>query len=343
MSKKLAIYGPYPPPLGGLSVHIKRMEYFLKEEKIDYTIFNFGHVKKENVIPTNKSVFWYFKILFNKEYGLIHFHQIFVFEYFFYFIFSKLNNTKGLVTIHSEDLFASKRIVRNLGVFFLKKSKFKVISVSKNLNDLLVKENINSIFLPAYVPPTDVSFTPVQKDGRIYFLFSVWKLTKRLSEEIYNVPLAFQFLSKNRDTYKMLFLIGNKEISDLKYLNGLIRKYGIEEDVEVLFGKNLVNYIQNCSFLLKTNFVDGYGVALQEAMDLGVPAIATDVCVRPKGTILFKDNALEDLQRKVSYCLNTPLDEILSKKENLRDHLKLINIYKSKLNNVDHSKIKSIN
>jgi glycosyltransferase involved in cell wall biosynthesis len=75
--KKLAIYGPYPPPLGGISVHIKRMEPFLKKHGIDYSIFDFGSTKKENVIPTNKSIFWYLKILFNKKYDLFHFHQIF--------------------------------------------------------------------------------------------------------------------------------------------------------------------------------------------------------------------------------------------------------------------------
>ena len=39
---KLAIFGPYPPPLGGISVHIQRMENFLLEKEIDYTIYNHG-------------------------------------------------------------------------------------------------------------------------------------------------------------------------------------------------------------------------------------------------------------------------------------------------------------
>lgn len=330
-NKKIAIYGPYPPPLGGISVHIKRIEYFLKEAKLPYTIFNFGYTKRENVIPTNKSLFWYLKILFNRKFDLFHFHQFFLFEFIFYFIFSKLNRTPALVTIHGEDLFKVNKFLRGIFLFFLKKSNFKVISVSKNLNDLLVEKKIDSTFISAYVPPMDSELLPVEKDGRIYFLFSVWKLTKKLSEEIYNVQLAFEFLAKNRERFKMLFFIGNEEISDTKYLNSLIDDFDVKRDVDVFFGKNLVNYIQNCSFLLKTNFVDGYGVALQEAMDLGVPAIASDVCVRPNGTIIFKDNDLDDLQEKVQYCLNTPTKEILAKKDDLIDHLEIIDIYKSML------------
>lgn len=329
MNKKLAIYGPYPPPLGGISVHIKRMEPFLNINEIDYIIFDFGSSKKEKVIPTNKSIFWYLKILFNRKFELFHFHQIFFFEYIFYFIFSIINRTTSIVTIHSESLFTTSKTLRNVSLFFLKRSKFKVITVSKNLYDLLVSRNIKTVFLPAYVSPVNVSFTPIKREERIYFLYSVWKLSKKLSEEIYNIPLAFQFLKENKEKYKMLFLIGNKDISDMEYLDKLISEYGLALDIEILYGKNLVNYVQNCSFLLKTNKVDGYGVALQEAMDLKIPAIASDVCVRPKGTILFNDNDIEDLTQKIYNTMTRPIDDILSEKEDLEYHLELIKLYKN--------------
>lgn len=313
-------------------MHIKRMEPFLKRQNINYTIFDFGSLRNDNVIPTNKSIFWYLKILFNRKFDVFHFHQIFLFEYIFYFVFSKINKTTGLVTIHSESLFTSNTILRNLSLFFLKRSKFKVLAVSKNLHDLLNKKNIETVFLPAYVPPVEVSLVSIKKDGRIYFLYSVWKISKKLSEEIYNIPLAFQFLKNNKEKFKMLFLVGNKDISDIDYLNKLISEYDLANDVEILFGKNLITYVQNCSFLLKTNKVDGYGVALQEAMDLGVPAIASDVCVRPKGTVLFKDNDIDDLSQKVNATLARSIDDILAEKEELGYHLELINIYKNLIN-----------
>ena len=237
-----------------------------------------------------------------------------------------------MVTIHSESLFTSNTILRNVSLFFLKKSNFEVITVSKNLYSLLVSRNIKTFFLPAYVPPVEVSFMAIKKDERIYFLYSVWKLSKKLSEEIYNIPLAFQFLKENKKKYKMLFLIGNKDISDKEYLDNLISEYELENDIEILFGKNLVDYVENCTFLLKTNKVDGYGVALQEAMDLGVPAIASDVCVRPKGTILFNDNDIEDLTKKINHTMSSPVDSILKEKEELKYHLELIDIYKKLLN-----------
>lgn len=327
MNKKLAIYGPYPPPLGGISVHIKRIEHFLKKANIDYTIFNFGSYEKENVIPTNKSVFWYLRILFIKKYNLIHFHEMVIkIDYLYYLIFSHLNKTSFIITIHSG-------VVSRFNLFCLSKTKnLKVISVSNDINELLVSKNINSVFLPAYVPPSNVQTVSVKKDERKLFIFSVWKMDAKLSENIYNIPLAFEFLKRNKKEYSMLLLIGNKNISDTTYLNGLISKYDLLDSVLVLYDKNLVDYIKNCDFLLKTNKIDGYGIALQEAMDLGIPAIASDVCLRPMGTVLFKDNNIEDLSQKISETMEKPKNSFLSEKEDLQYHLELIKIYKNLLN-----------
>nr|WP_307890068.1 hypothetical protein [Clostridium botulinum] len=37
---KIAIIGPYPPPYGGISVHIKRMKLYLENKNIDVTVYN---------------------------------------------------------------------------------------------------------------------------------------------------------------------------------------------------------------------------------------------------------------------------------------------------------------
>ncbi|WP_410006576.1 glycosyltransferase family 4 protein [Aequorivita nionensis] len=331
-NKKLAIFGPYPPPLGGMSVHIQRMEPFLIATGIQYTIFNHGYFQKENVIATNKSPFFYLKILFNRKFDYIHFHQIFPFEFLFYFLFSRINKTPLLITIHAETLFKFSKRKLNLILFFIKQTKrMDIISVSENLNDLLVKNEINSIFLPAYVPPSNVNFVPLEGDGRIDFLFSMWKFNEHNANGTYNTPLIFEFLSKNKHTYRMLFLIGDELESDRSYLNKLLEEYDIVDSVIVLYGKNLVDYVQNCRFLLRTNRIDGYGVSLQEAMDLGVPALATSVCTRPKGTVLFKNDDLEDMKQKINYVISQKPKDLLRHKEELTDHLKLLKIYKNNL------------
>ena len=331
MKNKLAIFGPYPPPLGGISVHLNRMEPFLQKEKIDYIIFNHGFIENKNVVATKKNLFWYLKLFFIKKHKVFHFHQFFSFHFIYYFFFSFFRKEKLIVTIHSERLLSYNKIAKTIILFFISKTKrLKLLSVSQNLNEFLKSKGIESIFLPAYVPPINVKEIKIRKSKEM-FLFSVWKFNEKLANEIYNVPLAFEYLKHNKEKFTMLFMIGSKSDSDEKYLQQLIREYDIKESIKVVFNESLVDYLNNCQFLLRPNLSDGFGVSTQEAMDLGVPAIASDVCERPKGTILFKDNDLKDLSEKIEYAVNTPLKEIIARKENLNYHLTLVNIYKNSL------------
>jgi glycosyltransferase involved in cell wall biosynthesis len=329
MNKKLGVFGPYPPPLGGISVHIERMEYFLQKENIDYTIYNHGFSKGNNVITTNKKWYWYIKMLFLKSHNTFHFHQFFLFHFTYFFIFSLLRKEKIIVTIHSERILFYHKILRSVVLFFIKKTKrLTLICVSQNLSNYFNKAGIKCATLPAYVPPKLVKDCNVNSSKKL-ILFSVWKFNEKLANEIYNVPLAFEYLSRNKKDYEMLFMVGNRLGSDEKLLDKLISKYDIRDNLKVIYDESLINYVKNCHLLLRPNLSDGYGVSLQEALDLGVPGIASDVCERPKGTILFKNNNIEDLSSKMKLVDTIPLTEILKEKEELNYHLKLIEIYKT--------------
>lgn len=331
-NKKLAIFGPYPPPLGGISVHIQRIEKHLINEEIDYTIFDHYANSGKNIIATHKNPLRYLKFLFDKKYALFHFHQMFLTEYVFYYLFSKLNTTPFIITIHGETLLKINKGKQKAILWLLKKtSNYKLLSVSKNIQEFFTKNDIEVEYLPAYIPSAFVNKKNIPKGTRHYFLFSIWKLESDNAESVYNIRLAFEFLKREKEHFKMVFMIGNKESSDLKYLNDVINEYGLQHDILLIYNESLIDYMHNFEFLLRTNFVDGYGVSLQEAMDLGIPAIASDVCERPKGTIVFKNNDIEDLISKVHFVRSVEREEILQKIEKLDFHLRLIKLYKSYL------------
>ena len=332
MSKVLDIIGPYPPPLGGISIHISRIETYLKKEGIAYRIYNHGHYSSPTVIATNKSAFWYLKYLVMKKGSLIHFHQFFLFHYFYYFVFGFVSKTKIIATIHEENILNYKRFLQSIVIFLLRHTNFvELISVSQKLSEFLNQHGIRNTFLPAYVPPVAIGSSSLsKKDGKEYFLYSIWKLDREIAGSIYNIDLAFRLLSKIKDRYHMLFLVGTERESDKNYLNELLNKYGVADNVTVFFEHPLIDYLNNCKFLLRTNNVDGYGVSLQEALDLKVPAIASDVCTRPRGTILFKKDDLDDLLQKV-INIKSYWDEASIEVPNF--HIRLIEMYKKHLEN----------
>jgi glycosyltransferase involved in cell wall biosynthesis len=125
----------------------------------------------------------------------------------------------------------------------------------------------------------------------------------------------------------MTFML-NKTSSDLDYLQNLINEYGLQNHIDLIYDKQIVDYLPNFKFLVRTNNSDGYGVSLQEAMDLGVPAIGSDTCERPKGTILFKTGDLSDLSKKINEVVKSDAKNFINQKESLTYHTQLIEYYK---------------
>lgn len=46
---KVVFIGPYPPPYGGVSVHIKRMKAYLEKKDVDVIIYNESKKKIEDL------------------------------------------------------------------------------------------------------------------------------------------------------------------------------------------------------------------------------------------------------------------------------------------------------
>ena len=82
---------------------------------------------------------------------------------------------------------------------------------------------------------------------------------------------------------------------------------------------------------------DGYGITIQESLDLGVVPIASNVCKRPKGTILFENGNKTDLLKKVNYVLKLTkyqAGKLINASERLSYHEILINKYEYYLSEV---------
>ena len=75
------------------------------------------------------------------------------------------------------------------------------------------------------------------------------------------------------------------------------------------------------NLMLRPTYIDGYGVSIEEAIFFGSPAIASDVCERPKGTILFKNRNIDDLYSKIINILEN-YEEYRSKIKSIKNKAK---------------------
>ena len=67
--------------------------------------------------------------------------------------------------------------------------------------------------------------------------------------------------------------------------------------------KEIWPLFKKTDLMIRPTYSDGYGISIAESLYFGCPAIASNVCLRPKGTILFKNRDLDDLATKAMLVL----------------------------------------
>jgi len=337
MNNVLYIIGPYPPPLGGVSVHIERLLVLLEQNSITYKLYNTSPIqykgKNKNIVNIRKYyIFNLILILFDKDIQVVHFHQTFKgFEYLYWYLFSiTVRNRKILVTLHNDDILYSNRISSKIIIALLNMSHIeKIITVSESVYNNL-HPNLDVCYLPAYIPPSDGNGICSSKKRNI-IITNIYRVTADSLEKIYGFDITLRLFSNFQNEYMLYILIGD-ERSDIGLLNAIINKYGIStKNIKIIIGEPLINYLPESRLFLRTTRRDGYGNSIQEALDLGTIAVASNVCKRPDGTILFNINDEKDLLSKVNFILNMD-DRTYNKKiETIKEMKKkdntLLNIY----------------
>lgn len=69
------------------------------------------------------------------------------------------------------------------------------------------------------------------------------------------------------------------------------------------FQQELWPLFAHCDVLVRPTASDTFGISVQEALLVGTPAVASDVCERPAGTVLFNNRDQQDFNRAVKKVL----------------------------------------
>ena len=314
--------------IGGVSTHVNRLIAKLKNEGIPYIISSYpesGSKLLENVYK----IWWFIKFILKMNDNIVHFHKSFGFpQYIYWFLYSWINSDRVIITLHNSSLLGYSRFKLKIALKLLKRTRYlKLLVVSDRIYDLLMSQKIICNYIPTYIPPISYNKIDINSEKKL-FMYSVFIGTKANLFNVYGFDIALKLLKEYRSEFKMVFMVGNKDRSDVEYIEQVINNEGLKNDIQIIYNKSLVSYIENCEFLLRPNRIDGYGISLQEALDQDVIAVSSNVCKRPKGTITynsFKD--LVDIVHKILKISNLERFEILKQKEKLDSSVELVEIY----------------
>jgi glycosyltransferase involved in cell wall biosynthesis len=320
---KVLLIGDYPPPYGGIAIHVQSLSNALNENCFDYEIFNIGESRKEknsSYISVYNGFDLLLKLMIYRP-GASHMHLhtnghnekswILI---FFCGLFASLLGLNRILTIHSgmaPDFLNNrvtffKRLFIRLSLAFYK----KVICVNREIADAAAKfskRKSTFVLIPAFIAIGTIEEVsiPERAMGFIDAHCPIVCAVVLFSPE-YGIELLIEAI-RNIKEYSNeigLIIIGGGKRSE-RYLNleiesGLDRSLLVMEELPPT---SCLSIMSAADLFVRPSITDGDSISVREALSIGIPVLASGASPRPEGTILFKKGNLEDLIDKLIYCI----------------------------------------
>ena len=339
---KIFIYGSLPPPYGGVTIHIKRLVAYLNNKGIKCDVYN----------PSIKSLFSLaFRSIFIKK-SIIHVHGYRNWiNYIVFIILQRIFKSKFVVTIHNNRFLLDFNYQNSVGKLISKKfytNVTKIIVVNPDTEFGFIKRSkivqISPFLKPLY-EETNIDKVPdeiieIRKETKFLITANAFKIIFFDNKDLYGIDLSIELMKQLVESgYKYIgFIYVIPDIGDYEYfekMKELIKKYKLNDYFHFYTKPVAYPAILKISdiFIRPTN-TDGYGVSIAEAISIGVPAIASNVCKRPEGTILFKNREINDLFEKARDIINNYQNykEYIENIEYENNAEKIVEVYKEVIN-----------
>lgn len=326
----VAQVGPYPPPYGGVSVHIKRLHRRLAALNITSRVYcqpSTGPGHEAHVIPSLIKFSWHAWIPergWRCNASIVHFHDGWCWAPAA--LLMLLCGRKVVMTIHNQEAasagwratpwlerLASRRLFRHPGVWW--------VAVSQEVRRQLIEKGVPSARItvaPAFIPPradAGASSLPVYvRDflGAHSPVLSTygWKLTvDAQGVDLYGFDHCIEMIGALKADFPDIGLgISLPLVADAGYFSALkarIAALGIEDNVLFITepldeGHQLW---QASDVFVRATSTDGDAVSVREALNLRVPVVASDASARPEGVVSFETRNLEAMIHAVRQVL----------------------------------------
>lgn len=318
---KLLLIGPYPPPHGGISVHVAEAKKYLEQAGLQVRVLNTNcrAPQSEQYLGYCNSLGFAIRLIHHARCGwTFHLH-------------TNGHNPKSwltalicgmvgkfgpgcLLTLHSgmvpsylKEVPRWQRYVARFTCRFYD----RVIAVNSEIQNALVRVGVSKEqveVLPAYLatfPPAPLS-VPLEE-----FFQSHWPVltTVLFYRTEYGFELLVEALSKLRKCYPNLgcLVMGSGEQQEDARQH--VQQERIEDFVRLLGDvphELCLALISRSDIFVRCTLTDGDAISVREALSFGVPAVASDVGNRPPGAQLFQAGNVAEMISKVETALREP-------------------------------------
>lgn len=312
--KQVAIVGPLPPPIGGVSSHILRLLLFLADNGFSCTVLDGYPAETKMKLPGVNHLFfsgrWRFlKILFflctarSKQIDVVHLHFSHILGNFLLFSLLLKRNRKVILTLHHGDQLSRFRHtllpLKLLSIFALHRMDLVVALSTQQLQffrSLNIPQNRLvrwETAMPLHISP-DSSLLPDE----------VRNISDNVSRRDEIILITSGYPTSYYGFYECIELLDI--ISSLMTCRLIVSLYGTGSDpvyekklraslldhprvilVGPLPAAGFAALLLKASLYIRPSTIDSYGLAITDALNLGVPCVASDVCSRDSRCVTF--------------------------------------------------------
>jgi glycosyltransferase involved in cell wall biosynthesis len=312
--------GAYPPPYGGVSVHLRRLHEHLLRHGMDSTIIDLSPVPKQ--APGLVHLGWPQtpSYLERQPRCLVHFHNFAPGHARAYDRLARRHIT--VLSLHNERFGDELRSVgplrRRLALARLRRVHSIVVD-SERCRDLataLWGRRADIHLIPEFIPPAVVP--PLAHPEILalrarcgYLLASnAWKVSFHRGQDLYGLDLLVELLrrlarERGLDVGLACLVPGGGDETYLEALAARVRAAGLAERCVILTEplEEASSLWRLADVVVRATNTDGSSLSVLEALSLGVPVVASDCVARPEGTVLFRTRDADDLTGRVAAVL----------------------------------------
>lgn len=317
---RILLRGAYVPAYGGVSVHVKRLKQALTGRGLAVDLATYPAPSKNTMIDGADYRLLYPQVLakiIRGQYNLVHVHTSGVSaRELARFVSFRGGGAKLVLSLHSyREPRARQSQKYKTAVYILLKAMHHIICINPTIRDKVVasgaspdKTSVISPYLPPALLEQDRTAIPeslrrFMHTHRPLLTANAFRLNWYNGHDLYGLDLCVQLCHALVQEYpKLGFVFALPTVGDETYFAQIKAKIaGLKLDNVFTFFHAPAEYwpiLEQSDLFLRPTNTDGFSISVAEAIDLGIPAIASNAAPRPPETILFHNRDFSDLLAK---------------------------------------------
>jgi len=317
---KILLVGPYPPPHGGVSVHVLELRRQLQLSEIDCQVVNVDPraPASDNFISIRGGADLFRTLLdFARKGWILHVHTNgHNRKSWLVALTAGLAGLPGpgsMLTLHSgmaPAYLAHGRVSARLLARLVCSLYRRVIAVAPEVRTTVLSLGVPAArveLLPAFLftAPSPAELPELRMvEGRRPLLASTLFFRREYGFELL-VEAIDRLRCEHPEIACLVMGSGERQAEAMQ----LLTKRRLENCIYLLGNvphQKCISVMSRCDLLVRPALADGDASSVREALSLGVPVVASDVGNRPAGTVLFRTGDLDDLVSKIEETWSRP-------------------------------------